>query len=298
MAKRRKFSVGLCCFPYAGTSSGSSQVFEITPWALSVYRAVMRDKRLSHFALFSQNDTPVTMTRNRAVLKAREEKLDFLMMVDADQIPDCELGRDPEAKPFFESSIDFLIRNYDRGPHVVCAPYCGPPPEASVYCFRWVSGENVTPDLGCRLEMYPRDMAAMMTGIQPIAAGPTGLILFDLRAFDLVEPQDDPYDDRAAEKHKGFFYYHWQNKYAAHKTGTEDVSATRDISLAGWSKLGRDVIYANWDAWAGHNKVVCVGKPRVMTTSEISDRFRQTLAEGHRRNERIQHYDFTEEAIP
>lgn len=291
----RKLSVAVAYFPYSGTSSGSSQVFEITPWSARVAKFCHADPRIDRIHFEKFNDTPITMTRNDAVVWAKQHGIDVLVMIDSDMRPDLLFGKDPAAKPFFESSFEFLYANYDRGPNVICAPYCGPPYESPVYCFRWIHGvpargENM---LGA-LEMYPRDMAAQFTGILPIAAAPTGLIMFDMRAFDLAPPstlskrqvlmefQAGGLSLEEAMRHleAGWFYYEWENQTASKKASTEDVTATRDMSLAGWAKFGRDVMYCNWDAWAGHDKVVTVGKPDVLGADFVAGRLRQALSTG------------------
>ena len=43
--------------------------------------------------------------------------------------------------------------------------------------------------------------------------------------------------------------------------------------MAGCKKHGRDVVFCNWDAWAGHMKPYWVGKPRPLTPETISNKF-------------------------
>lgn len=285
MATQRKLKVGVVTFPYAGTSSGSSLCWDIVPWFLAVQRACDRDPRIESIHFKDVNETPVTMSRNQAVLWARRNGIDVLVMVDADMSPDCELGHDPLAKPFFSTSFDFIYNNWDKGPHVVCAPYCGPPPVSNPYVFKWQSGYEGLPDVGFKLEMYSREEAAQMAGIQECAAQPTGLIMFDVRAFELTDP-------KVLNTKDGWFYYEWTDAFAAHKGSTEDVTATRDMSLNAHAMLGREVLFCNWDAWAGHNKVYCVGKPRPYGAESVSARFANAVRKGYRNDEKLMDVDF------
>jgi hypothetical protein len=225
-----------------------------------------QDSRVSSTQVWNLSDTPITMTRNRSVLMARQYGIDVLVMVDSDMKPDMYSGL-PDAKPFIESSFDFLVDHYAKGPVVIGAPYCGPPPNENVYVFRWQAHQshNANPDF--KLEMYDRDTAAKMAGIQECAALPTGLIMYDMRAFEVTEPKtsaDNPW-----------FYYEYPDKYQSEKSSTEDVTMTRDLSLAGTQKLGYNPVFCNWDAWAGHWKPKCVGKPQIVQAQDISAKLKQ-----------------------
>lgn len=287
MAKPLK--VGLAFFPYAGTSSGTSQVYDLTPWAVSVARwcdshpEIVESIALKHFA-----DTPITMNRNAAIVWARNAKIDVLVMVDSDMSPDIEYPAEPFSKPFFSSSIEFLHSRWEAGPHVVCAPYCGPPPTSNPYVFYWSGEYEGIPDARQVLKMYSREEAARLAGIMPCAAQPTGLIMFDVRAFELTDP-------RVLHDKNGWFYYEWPNAAASEKASTEDVTATRDMSLAGWVKFNRDVIFCNWDAWAGHNKVYCVGKPRPVMADWVSRRFQEAVLQNRQSSVRLMEVNCAQE---
>lgn len=258
-----KFNVGICTFSYGGNGGISSEVPDIREWMTPLVAEVRQDPRVANVKIWNLSDTPITMTRNRAVLMAREYGCDVLVMVDSDMKPDMYAGQ-PDAKPFFQSSFDFLVDHYAKGPVVIGAPYCGPPPVECVYVFRWQNqqSEHANPDY--QLEMYDRNTGAKMAGIQECAALPTGLIMYDMRAFEITEPKKDG--------DKPWFYYEWSDRYAAHKSSTEDVTMTRDLSLAGSRLLGYNPVYCNWDAWAGHWKPKCVGKPQVIAAKDISEK--------------------------
>jgi len=262
----QKFSIGICTFSYGGNGGISSEHPDVREWMIPAISKLSQDSRVSSTQVWNLSDTPITMTRNRSVLMARQYGLDVLVMVDSDMKPDLYSGS-PDAKPFIESSFDFLVDHYAKGPVVIGAPYCGPPPNEDVYVFRWQAHQshNANPDF--KLEMYDRDTGAKMAGIQECAALPTGLIMYDMRAFDVTEPKtsaDNPW-----------FYYEYPDKYQAEKSSTEDVTMTRDLSLTGAEKLGYNPVFCNWDAWAGHWKPKCVGKPQIVQAQDISAKLKQ-----------------------
>jgi len=111
-----------------------------------------------------------------------------------------------------------------------------------------------------------------MAGIQECAALPTGLIMYDMRVFELTEPK--------TLEDKPWFYYEWSDMYASNKASTEDVTMTRDVSLVGTQKLGYNPVYCNWDAWAGHWKPKCVGKPVFIEANGVSDKMKQCWEAG------------------
>lgn len=263
----QKFNVGFCTFSYGGNGGISSEVPDIREWMTPLVADLSRDERVGLVRIWNLADTPITMTRNRAVLMAREYEIDVLVMVDSDMKPDLYAG-DDDAKPFFHSSFEFLVNHYSKGPCVIGAPYCGPPPHECVYVFEWrnMRTQNANPDF--QLKMYERSTACKMSGIQPCAALPTGLIMYDMRAFDLTEPQTDA--------DKPWFYYEFSSKYQTEKASTEDVTMTRDLSLVGTEKLGYNPVYCNWDAWAGHWKPICVGKPQFIEAKDISAKLKQS----------------------
>ena len=269
---KQKFSVGFCTFSYGGNGGISSEVPDIREWMVPLVSEISKDERIDQVRLWNLADTPITMTRNRAVLMARQYGVDVLVMVDSDMRPDSALTA-PGAKPFFQSSFDFLVAHYHKGPVCIGAPYCGPPPQECVYVFRWQNLQSDNPNPDFQLEMYDRHTAVKMSGIQECAALPTGLIMYDMRVFDLTEPKESG--------DKPWFYYEWKDKYAAEKASTEDVTQTRDISLAGSTALGYNPVFCNWDAWAGHWKPKCVNRPVVLDAKGVGDKLRQAWQSQH-----------------
>jgi len=315
----RKLSILIATFPYAGNGGISSQADEVSDWVTETMLKAKGDSRISWIKKGKFSDTPITMTRNRSVTAARECGADILLMVDSDMWPDKRLQQgDTTAKPFFDTSFDFLYKHYDRGPVVIGAPYCGPPPNEVVYVFQWKSQESDQPNPDMQLSKYDRDTAAMMTGIQHCAALPTGLIMFDMRAFELTEPKKkqegllerlmEPVNQQLDDNHpmtraqmreytqrcldakqnaeQSWFYYEWSDQYQQHKGSTEDVTATRDIASHGILQLGYNPLRCNWDTWAGHWKVKCVDKPVRLTSDDVNAKLIRAAAEGKPRQTR------------
>lgn len=266
-------------FPYMNSENP-----DICPW---FQRTVEQAKR--HPAIGSAervlhchfDDTPITMTRNLAVRVAREHKADFLLMIDNDIRPDmvCNGGRN-----FFESSLDFLLSQ--EQPAVVVAPYCGPPPQSLVYVFDWMAMQNpedmTVPAWG--LEMIPRTEAARRVGFSEVGAGPTGLILIDLRVFEEGRGLEEPYFD-----------YEWQDRSQTVKATTEDVYFTRNLSLLGREFNGG--VWCNWDTWCGHHKRLVVPKPRPIFVEEIREQYRNAVKNGLRRSEVIEQVEVVDGRI-
>lgn len=291
-----KLKVMFAFFPYGGNGGVATEVPALRHWFAKTILACKSDPRIEAIIDKDFSDTPITMTRNEAVCVAREKGADVLVMIDSDQLPDERVGSDPTAKPFFESSFNFLYERYQRGlMTVVLAPYCGPPPIENVYVFRWASHLSNTPNDSFFLEAYSREEAFGRSGFEAIGAGPTGLSMFDMRVFELTDPKKDcerlvekglSYPD-AASLCRSWFYYEYTDIYQRHKSSTEDVTATRDISLACHTEHQYDCCFVNWDAWAGHEKPMVVRKPSLTTTEQVGEKFRRAIEAKLSRNEKL-----------
>jgi hypothetical protein len=257
---------------FARFPGGGMDRADVTDWLVRAVIAAKSDKRIDNDILnWRITNTPITMGRNQAIVQAKRHGADILCMVDNDMSPDLYLeenpfreATDPSAKPFFESSFDFLFARISGGhsPAVVAAPYCGPSPHENCYVFLWRNFESNVPESSSRvaLEGYTREEAAKMRGIKEAAALPTGLMLIDMRAIEFTDP---PY-----------FYYEWEDETESMKASTEDVTFTRDPSLNGVPQ------FCNWDSWAGHWKPKRVGRPVLIDPRTLNRRFRnRVLAE-------------------
>ena len=288
----RKLDIFISCFAYGGNGGVATVHPDVMSWLWTNTPLMKADERVGKVALKVISDTPITMTRNAAVEIAKNGKYDCLLMLDSDMAPDVWLDADKRAKPFWKSSFDFLFAHWEKGPVAIAAPYCGPPPHPrmggseNIYAFKWANIETDTADDTYRLDQYSREEAAKMGGIQEAAAAATGMILYDMRCFDLTEP---PY-----------FYYEWEDdgeacahcgerkRNKAHKkVSTEDVTQTRDMSINGSIKLGYNPLHINWDAWAGHWKPKCVTRPKFIHVDHVSSRLAAAVNRNHRSREQL-----------
>jgi hypothetical protein len=299
-----KVTVLVCNFAYAGNGGYSAVTPHYLPWFARVRQEMAADPRIAKVIHKTAGDTPLPMERNRVVKEAMAAGVDIILMLDSDNVPDLYVGTDPQAKPFWKSSFDFAYERLLRGvPTVVCAPYCGPPPhpvnggQENVYVFYAAaleSQEPGSPHAPMKFEAYSREEAAIMAGISPIAAGPTGVILYTTSAFELM-PKKMPVKqvledyrtgkvdlERAKQliEMESWFYYEYEDAECTAKASTEDVTNTREIQMAGILKHGEPVVFCNWDSWAGHLKNKCVGKPHPIRIEQVS----QVFAEACRNN--------------
>ena len=310
----RKLKLIIATNPYGGNGGIASECPDVRRWLMRNIPKIQQDPRLEPFDplrdVFTYVDTPIPMTRNAAVVQSRQAKADLLMFIDSDQVCDSELGEDPDAVPFWDAAFDFIYKRWEKGPHVVGAPYMGGDSNhENVFVMRWrnhVSSWYTEVDF--KLGQYSREEAVEMSGIHECAALPTGCILYDMRAFDLIEPcpkdiaariasplvkrieaGNDTFtadqmrelvthvvhETRCAEQ--SFFYYEYTDKYQWQKASTEDVTNTRDISLAGITRLGYNPVHCAWSSWAGHWKPRNVRKPRFISAIEVAQRFRTAV---------------------
>jgi hypothetical protein len=261
-AELSQITVMIARFPY-----GDIEHPDCGDWLMTTFHKMKSDPRIGRVRRFRKADTPIPMTRNEAVEVALQEKVDFLLMLDNDMSPDIHHSSSPYpdywadfAKPFWDTSFEFALEQRAKGtPCIIGAPYCGPSPHQNVYVFQWDNWRNnYTPDApDMKLDQFSRAEASKLTGIQEVAALPTGLILIDMRAFERATP---PY-----------FYYEYTDHKQLRKASTEDVAFTRDMSLYGVKQ------YCNWDAWCGHHKKEIVTKPVLLTTGQIGERMRETI---------------------
>jgi hypothetical protein len=315
-AKLKIFFAQLC---YSGNGGVATVLPDYVPWFAKVYKQLSADPRIEQVAIKQFGDIPLDVERNRIVFDAKQGGFDVIVMLDSDNVPDLYLGHRKEAKSFIETSFNFLYEREVRGlPTVVCAPYCGPPPHPNkggaenVYVFfaSHDEGDDSNPDFVGRIkfEAYSREHAAIMRGIQPCAAGPTGCIMYSTSAFDLMpvhsKTKDEILDellegkiskDRAKQliDMESWFYYETGNGLRTTKVSTEDVTNTREIQMAGIQKHGEPVVFCNWDAWAGHFKPKCVGAPSLLRIENVSNLFRETVTNNISSQEQSVEIDFT-----
>lgn len=125
---------------------------------------------------------------------------------------------------------------------------------------RWADNESNTPNDNFKLRYVPREYAAHKSGIEEVAALPTGLILYDIRVFHHLD--------------KPWFAYEWADAEHTAKASTEDVYQTRNASLQGMPQ------FVAWDCWAGHLKTKLVMKPHPLTIMDMRNKFAEGILRG------------------
>lgn len=256
--------VAIARFPY-----GNQEVPAVGNWLIETVIKIKSDPRISGLVHREINDTPITMGRNLSVQWAKQEKADLLLMIDSDVFPDVGTTRADHAyagaKPFWDVALQFLLDHH--GPAVIGAPYCGPPPHENVYVFKPATYQSDNPNVDLRVEQFTREEAAQRGGIEEVFALPTGLILFDMRAFDSM---GHPY-----------FKYEYEDETECAKATTEDVYTTRNMALCGAPQ------YCAWPCWAGHFKQKLVGRPSLLTMDAVREQYRAAILRGQLTNERL-----------
>lgn len=261
-------------FAYSGNGGVASTIPELVDWWGETLHKMKTDPRIGRVGTLVLCDTPITMTRNQALAVARDGGFDFLLMLDSDNEPDGDLGRDPTAKPFWEEAFGLAYDRLMRGKQtIVAAPYCGPPPSPGQidggevpYLFQWENNESGVDKPGYKLRLISRHEAALMRGIHRVAALPTGCCLLSVGVLYGMK--------------KPYFYYEFDEEHA-HKNSTEDVVFTRNASLRWQQKGGDNICFATCDSWAYHHKTKVVGRPTIMPVEAISEDFRQAVMDGH-----------------
>jgi hypothetical protein len=256
-----KYKIAIARFPYGG-----SERKEVSRWLPTLCKQIRSYSSIDQIISLEYDDTPITMTRNKSFMDAKNAECDFLLMIDSDMHPDKYVGVDPSAKPFFPTAFEFMVKH--QGPCVIAAPYCGPPPHENVYVFQWGRKQGDYPGCDMSLDQYSREHAAICSGIQEAAALPTGLMLIDMRILPMIPP---PW----------FEYEYADPPYNTKKATTEDVFITRNMALVGIKQ------YCAWDCWAGHMKWKSVGRPEVYTTDMVRKDLREAVIKGNTMTERL-----------
>ena len=244
---------------FPGLCIGGGEHPDTTDWYARTVIKAKADPRISDLQFWRKFDTPITMSRNMSLEIAKKSGADLVVWIDADMSPDLYLGKDKDAVPFWDVAFNFCFKH--AGPCFICVPYCGPPPHENVYIFKWCNFQSDNPNPDMRIEQYTREEAAVKHGIERIAAAPTGLCMFHMDGVKKLAP---PYT-----------YYEWKDEFASEKASTEDVTFSRDLSLHAGVPL-----YVIWDAWSGHNKIKCVGRPVVIDADQVSEKYKQAILRG------------------
>lgn len=260
---KQTFRVMLARFPGGNCEHPAS-----VNWSINTSMFCRLDPRVGELEHWLLNDTPVTMSRNRCVREAIQQKIDILLMVDSDMGPDIDHIMD-ESKWFWPQAFDFMIDRWPQAPTIVAAPYCGPPPHENVYIFRWRGRQSSHPNSDYKLDQFTREEAAERSGFEAVAAIPTGLVAIDMRIFTGFKV-----GDTVVKLPLPWFDYEWTDQYQSHKASTEDVYFSRNVDLL-FKAHGLDVVHVNWDTWAYHFKEKAVHRPHPVDPGNLAKLFNE-----------------------
>jgi hypothetical protein len=244
-----QWKVMLAQFPYQGMTHSDA-----ADWLADVQCQCQADPRISTIGRWKKAGTPIPALRNLCLKDAALLGYDFVLMVDSDMAPDLPY---PGAEPFWPTAFNFAIAS--ARPCVIAAPYCAAPPDERVLVSRWENEQSNHPNPDFQLRDYGRAEASMLTGIQPVAAVPAGVMLIDMRAVAEV-----PYPR---------FAYEYTDATQSAVATTEDTYFTRNLGYLGVP------VYCHWSAWAGHHKSKRVGKPLQVPEGEVPAWIRRRAAE-------------------
>lgn len=234
-----KIKIGIFRFPFDMKEMSTS-----VDWVIRACHYLGNHERVVAVATESIADTPVDMSRNRALKRAQELGLNFAVFIDADMWPDYGYVSNgcvetEEHAQFLPHALEFALAH--DGPCVIGAPYCCAPPEERVLVKKWAVTETDDPSMRAQIKSLGRDEVIDKRGFEEVAALATGMLFIDLRALAVL-PQ--PY-----------FSYQFKDAAQTEKASTEDVVFTRDLHCLGVPQ------YCLWSAWAGHWKNKMVSKP-------------------------------------
>lgn len=250
-----KVRVGLFRFPF-----DMREMSTTVDWLLRSSHYLNNHERVEIVASESIADTPVDMSRNRALKRAKELGLHFAIFIDSDMWPDYEYIHNQcketdAAKEFLPNAFEFALQH--DGPCVIGVPYCCAPPEERVLVMKWVVQETDAPPGASHIKSYDREEVDSLRGFGEVAALGTGLLLIDLRALDVLP---EPY-----------FTYEFKDAAQTEKASTEDIVFTRDLHLLDVPQ------YCFWSSWAGHWKNKLVVRPATIPLAKVSKAMRTVL---------------------
>lgn len=249
-----KIRVGIFRFPF-----DMKEVSTTVDWLARACHWLNNHPRIETVATEAIVDTPVDMSRNRALKRAQELGCHFAIMIDSDMWPDyvyLHTGKEADnCKEFLPHAFEYALAH--DGPCVIGAPYCSAPPEERVLVMKWVVRETGAPEGSAQIKSYDREEVSELTGFKEVAALGTGLLLIDMRGVEVL-PQ--PY-----------FRYEWKDEARTEKASTEDIVFTRNLHCLGVPQ------YCFWSAWAGHWKTKMVPKPVTIPLEKIPEAMRKVL---------------------
>jgi len=246
-------AVGVVVFSYDGWMHGDTAMYLV-----QAHAALSQCERVGRVEFWQECGYPVDRMRNAALKKARDMGLHYVLYLDNDMHPDCEVGQHPKAEPFLPGALEFAVAQ-DR-PCIVAAPYCGPPPLGTVYVSEWRENAApvVEPASGLVRAAVRRQESAEYWEERRAAALPTGVMLIDTRIGDIL-----PYP--------WFQYEYKDSPVNTELLLTEDSVFTRNLDLAGVP------MWCRWQSWAGHHKDIKMVRPPVVDASVVPAAVREAV---------------------
>lgn len=175
---------------------------------------------------------PIDIARSKLCTDALAREADFLLMVDDDMTPDCHLGVYDWAKPFMPTSMQYMMDHSD------CALVGAP---AIVPAMGYRANAFFPSESANRIVLSNRAFSAERRGIEPVFSIGSGMILIQVECLKKMQ--------------QPWFIFIGDDETNTQIVQGEDVRfglAAREVGY---------YVACNWDAWAGHNKLVCYGKP-------------------------------------
>ena len=205
------------------------------------------DKQIA-ISLTQTNKSRIPAARNHGVKEAREEGATHLLMIDPDVAIDAFVGTEPWAKKWWSEAWYFAKR--DGPPLVLTAPYAGQLQKVHVF-YRDKEGVN---------RRYSWNDAGKMSGWSQVNAVGSGLMLIDMRVFDLLDKHDD-----SLNQHRPYF----RDIYADERE--TELDYTPDVYFCERCREVGVPIWVNWDCWCGHWQLQRVTSPRCGTIPETTE---------------------------
>ena len=249
---RKGWKLMLARFPYGG-----SERTELIDWVASANAWAQRVPEVSTFLNWHLNATPVTMSRNAAVMAAQQQGVDILFMVDSDMEPDMD-----RTKPFLPEAFDFVARRWDLAPTVIAAPYCQGAPNYTPTMGRWRAkrdGHEV------KAELFTREEAILIHGIREAPFLGTGLMGIDMRIFTGFDVGGE-----TVKLPPPWFEYEYSDEYRWQVATSEDMFFSRNVAML-FARHNLPVCFIHWDCWSYHWKSERVGKPVDLSPSGLRD---------------------------
>lgn len=268
-----KVDILFSVFAFGGTSGCGTIATELAFWLARTAVRLKEDPRIGRVGFKKIDTTPTTMARNRALDAALEANYDMIVMLDADNWPDAQLGRIQTAKPFMEVAFELAYARLQLGkPTMIGAPYCDGPSEQpggfsgerpNIFLWEQIGTNEEHPQY--KLGRASRTEAALMTGVHRVGAVATGVCLITMDAVREMTPP--------------WFVYQHNDRGTALLDG-EDIYFSREFALRFYEKTGENCLFLAADSWAYHAKPKWVGKPQIAGVEDVSPLYREAVLQG------------------